>query len=70
MNINQCISNLKENPRVGAEKSAKFWQQSVYNYNDYRAKNRHLQNEHLINILGEDPDALLNYIWDVILDEA
>ena len=70
MKIEQCLTYLKKNPRVGAEKSAKFYQQSVTNYKEQYEILRHLQGMNFFSFPDEDPDALLNCIDNVILNEA
>jgi len=59
-----------KNPKAGAEKAAKYRQQSVLNYQTRRAKINHLMEEHFLPYPDVDPDNFLDCLDNNILNEA
>ena len=69
MKVRQCISYLKDNPRAGDEKAAKYRQQSASNYKDRMTKIRSLQDDNFLPYPDVDLDVLIDCIDDAILTE-
>ena len=69
MKVRQCISYLKDNPKSGDEKAAKYCQQSASNYNHRRAKIRSLQEDNFLPYPDVDPDVLIDCIGNAVLTE-
>ena len=67
MKVRQCISYLKDNPKAGDEKAAKYRQQSASNYRDRRDKVRSLQEDNFIPYPDVNPDVLIDCIDDASL---
>ena len=64
------MTYLKQNPKAGHEKAAKYRQQSSNNYRSRRAKIAHLQDENFLPYPDVDPDNFLDCLDDNILNEA
>ena len=69
MKVKQCLAYMKDNPKSGAEKVAKFRQHSNSKYKQRRAKIRTLQEDKFIPYPDIGPEILLNCIDDTILNE-
>ena len=63
MKVRQCILYLKDNPKVGDEKAAKYRQQSASNYKHRRAKIRSLREDNFLKYLVDTKIDMIYIIF-------